>query len=323
MTIISTIISRYYTVHASDSLLTQTKVTGEKEPIEWEKTKIIKVDALVIANGFGTILSYLFQALRGINTHMTTMDTTNKSEVFTWILSGISLVADVIAIIGVINIKQASTSVHLSPGFAFGIWILGLYTYFGFLHSYWKRRVKTINNNSFGHWFFQELLLNFEEPKLLFPFVLFIILLFSIANAISVGLAIILSIVLFVISLLLFVTKVESPSSLTKKELSEEQKKEIDDEWQFWERRIKTELEGKMWITANDFKDISITKQLGKNSFEYIFAKYVSKHPRKFRYGDVIDIEEEKRVVYHFEAKVALNALVNLDTFDDRRFYVE
>lgn len=52
MTIISTIISRHYTVHSSDSLITRINDKSVREPIEWEKSKIIRVDA------FRGIMSY-------------------------------------------------------------------------------------------------------------------------------------------------------------------------------------------------------------------------------------------------------------------------
>jgi hypothetical protein len=45
MTIISTIISRNYTVHSSDSLITRTNRDGIREPIEWKKSKIVKVES--------------------------------------------------------------------------------------------------------------------------------------------------------------------------------------------------------------------------------------------------------------------------------------
>jgi len=45
MTVISTLITRVGTVHATDSLLTSLKSDGQREPIEWQQTKIIPVRA--------------------------------------------------------------------------------------------------------------------------------------------------------------------------------------------------------------------------------------------------------------------------------------
>ena len=43
MTVISTVITRYCTVHASDSLITKRKKDGSYEPNEWEHSKIVPV----------------------------------------------------------------------------------------------------------------------------------------------------------------------------------------------------------------------------------------------------------------------------------------
>jgi hypothetical protein len=43
MTVISAVITRYCTVHASDSLITKRKGGGSYEPDEWERSKIIPV----------------------------------------------------------------------------------------------------------------------------------------------------------------------------------------------------------------------------------------------------------------------------------------
>jgi hypothetical protein len=43
VTVISTVITRYCTVHASDSLITKLQPDGSAIPIEWEQSKIILV----------------------------------------------------------------------------------------------------------------------------------------------------------------------------------------------------------------------------------------------------------------------------------------
>ncbi|MBN1934549.1 MAG: hypothetical protein JW934_07780 [Anaerolineae bacterium] len=43
MTVISTVITRYCTVHASDSLITELQMDGNHKPMEWKQSKIIAV----------------------------------------------------------------------------------------------------------------------------------------------------------------------------------------------------------------------------------------------------------------------------------------
>ncbi|MCR4304664.1 MAG: hypothetical protein NUV63_10650 [Gallionella sp.] len=45
MTVISTLITRVGTVHATDSLITILKSDGQRDPIEWQRTKIVPVRA--------------------------------------------------------------------------------------------------------------------------------------------------------------------------------------------------------------------------------------------------------------------------------------
>jgi hypothetical protein len=179
-------------------------------------------------------------------------------------------------------------------------------------------------NSAFRKFVLLDLFFNFREPNLLLPFIGFVVTLFLILAAVdpSGGLVtsagvlsiIFLAVVIFAkfwIGLFDFGTENGSP---------EEIKDLVEDNWQFWEARIKSEFTRKVWLTSLDFNDLKISRGFSEEDFEYVLATYASKYPDQARFGSIID--RYKQVRYAFEAIVEYNALVNLETLDQNRYYV-
>lgn len=58
MTVISTVITQYCTVHASDSLITELQKDGSHKPTEWERSKIVAVPKWRGAMGYWGLAKY-------------------------------------------------------------------------------------------------------------------------------------------------------------------------------------------------------------------------------------------------------------------------
>jgi len=70
----------------------------------------------------------------------------------------------------------------ITPGLAFAIWLLMLYTYFAYLHYYWEKNLTEQNlADKFSLFLVNDLLFQFRKPLLLFPAIILIIALFWIA----------------------------------------------------------------------------------------------------------------------------------------------
>lgn len=253
----------------------------------------------------------------------------SKSEKATWIATGLGFIVDTIAILQIISFNQSkenTTPFYASPELAFGIWIIAGFSYLAFLHAYWENNKQSCGfSSTFTNFLYKDLLLGFKRPSLLFPGVILILLLFAISTSETSGfLTTMLSVSTLMGLIFLFMAK-SDPYALgltddknSSKELSQNFKDEVENDWDFWAKRLNIELSRNFWITTSELEDITIAKGFEIHQIQYILALFAFKYPNKAKYGTVWSRNDGQG---SDDKKVVSNALIDLESFNFDKYY--
>ena len=95
-------------------------------------------------------------------------------------------------------------------------------------------------------------------------------------------------------------------------------KKEIDEDWEFLENRIKIELDRKVLVRYTDFKDVEEIKHYDMRTFWYILALYATKNPQEAKFGALWERQGEGNV----DELVDVNILADLNRLNPIKYYV-
>lgn len=257
-----------------------------------------------------------------------------KAERLTWGIAGVSFIVDLYAIIQILShIQNQPTSesdgLAVSPWLAFAIWLLSLFAYITILHAYWQRnRIEAGYSSSYAEFLFIELLLEFRIPTLLFPFVIFLIILFFVAGMdVSGGALVILGIAtaMGLIALVIFRADFDfeefrdSKQSRTTQMVSQETKIWVDSNWEFLTKSVQTHLARKPFVLTDDFRTLQATRELSTVDLRYVLARYAEKHSDEVQFGAVWYRRDGEPESYDL---LANDALANLSTFDYARFAI-
>src|ERR1700752_3730925 len=173
-----------------------------------------------------------------------------------FVVDTITLVSIILAIkISEISIKLPA---YISPGLAFSIWLLAIYTYFGLLHRFWENN-EEFSSNSFSYFVFRRLIFGFQKPIMLFPGFILIILLFWIALAVDDNgtTAGVLGVFLFVAFMMSAFVMAMAAGETDDEIVTEEHKSKVDESWKFLDERIAQKLTRHQWLTIFDLNEIA------------------------------------------------------------------
>ena len=230
-------------------------------------------------------------------------------ESFAMVATILGFIVDSIAIVTILiaTSLDEETPAFISPDLALGILVLAAFSYFGWLHSYWLENREKYNAY-FSLFVIRDLMLDFQSPKHLFPLATLIVM-FGLITFPTVGrneaslLGAIgffggIGIFLGIIALVIYkVSEVEEKSTKSKGKDKQEKyntfKSVVDENWEFWEKRIEIELRDVLWISKYSFQDLMITEEITGEGINYILAKYAKLHRDKTEYGSVFSREDD------------------------------
>jgi len=210
----------------------------------------------------------------------------------------------------------------ISPGFAFGLWVLAVYIYFAYLHAVWEKTQSEKNySEKFSLFLADDLLFSFRNPPLLFPAIVAFVSLFWVASTESTGVflgAVIAILVMFGIPLLIGLNSYVSDNRQeTKKDsgIPEEFKEKINLEWKFLSSQINEILAKQMWVDSEDLGTIATIWEVPENYMNYVLAHFAVKNSRKTKFGYLYSRENDYPVNY------GQKVLINLETLNRDKFY--
>jgi hypothetical protein len=238
----------------------------------------------------------------------------SKSEGLAWLFGFLSFVADIYTVSQMLNWLPSERP--LIPWAGGLIWLLALFTYLALMHDHWEKiGSKPSVSHSFLGYMAGNLILNFSEPWRLIPLVLLLVLLVPVAHSLVLDSCVWapIGMVGFFMGIwkLTLITSGASRSSTDADELADQTRREIEADWPLWEKRIRVELTDRYGVVWHDFRDMTTVKGYREGvEGKFIFAYYVSKHPRSVRFGTLWKKPTEPGAVREI---VALYCLVRLD----------
>lgn len=200
----------------------------------------------------------------------------------------------------------------ISPGFAFVIWLLAVYTYFAFLHSYWDRK-KAVEHysNRFGAFLVNDLLFKFRNPLALFPAFISTITLFWILYLLDAsgglfGASLTVLVLIGIPGLIILHGSMSDnqPEGMTP---DKELEKLIEDNWAVLDKKISLELSRKPWVHETDLDDVAVLWGYPVTAMKRVLVRYAIKHPAKATYGrvykdgDFVPISGSEKVLINFK----------------------
>jgi hypothetical protein len=205
----------------------------------------------------------------------------------------------------------------ISPALATCLWILAVYLYFAYLHSYWENHQSDNKySDKFSRFLAGDLLVSFRNPLLLLPGIIALISLFWIASTESsgvyFGLVIMLTIILGIPLLItaFFFVKETSVNPSKEASIPKEFKERVNQEWEFLSSHINEYLTTQMWVNANDLSTIAAIWEVPEYYMNYVLAQFALKNYKKTRYGYLYS--RTKNFPVYLGGKV----LINLEAID-------
>lgn len=200
----------------------------------------------------------------------------------------------------------------ITPWLALSLWVLGEYIYLALLHSYWQKNINTKNlQPSFSKFLTKDLIQNFHNPFLSFLGLVSLITLIWIASF-DTTIAGLLTGLGFIVGLFWFIHIITTSSDV---KVSEFQKKQIDTNWEFLKKLIKSKLAKKQWLSVSDLEDIALLWEANGDDMAFILAKYASENPNGFSFGEVYRSEDDVKVSGPYMA------LINIRNLDQSKYY--
>lgn len=232
--------------------------------------------------------------------------------------------ADIIAIVTVLLAIKTDTVLRalpliLSPWFLFPIWILAAYTYLCWLHAYWMRTAQEFKwSKRFNVFIIGDLLIRFRKPLLWFPVLLLIMTLVWIVRISDLPEAVFNIVTIFLLlssflTLMFVVGEWERVKNYFAND-SQEKRDLMESKWIELSSLIEKRLMYNQWLETKDFKDAIITYGINQEILLFAFAKYATVFPEKALFSNLYD-KNNARYFY--------KALINLQTIDRERFYIE
>lgn len=212
------------------------------------------------------------------------------------LLRVLAVVADIIAIISVLsfdktNLNQAGLGIYLTPTLALVICFVSIFTYAGILQRFWHaNRENKKFEATFLKFVTQNLFREFREPFWLLPgFILFVLLIWALVELITSTawlLALVLVIVIFggALGFSFYISNIEvssKPENVIRKD--------VDDNWEKWDKLLQAKLARKTWITTHDLAEQSKLLGVEPEYLAYALSKYAIEHPRQTTYGFVYE----------------------------------
>ena len=221
------------------------------------------------------------------------------------------------SILLVIKIPEVSINLSpiISPGLALALWVITGYIYLVLLHRYWESKDE-FSNRTFGVFLSEDLIFKFKNPILLFPWLILIVILFWIAFAFdpSGGLAGGLGAILFIIFFVSFFAYAMSTDD-DEEPVTEEEKGEIDKNWDFLIERINLKLKRNQWLTIHDLGEIADIWEISTSAMNYALTKYAFEFPEDVEYGYVHRREDDALI------SGRMPVLINLEMINDERYW--
>ena len=182
--------------------------------------------------------------------------------------------------------SQLALPNFITPGLAFVVWLLAVYTYIAFLHSYWSsHKAEKDLAETFAGFLGGDLILRFRSPWLLFP---------GLVSVVSLGWIIftanpdLLDCALAAMVLLLLASGVLAWKSL-RLFLADTSgtgfKNRVENEWSFLEEQIQHRLAERPLVTYLDLEEIAEVWGVDCEKMGYVLAKYAVEHPDTTRYS--------------------------------------
>lgn len=210
----------------------------------------------------------------------------------------------------------------ITPGFAFGLWVLAVYIYFAYLHSVWtKHQSERKYSEKFSLFLADDLLFSFRNPPLLFPAVVALVSLFWIASTESSGAflgAVGAILLVFGIPLMIGVYSYASTNweeTKNEKGIPQEFKDRVNAEWKFLSSQINGFLSKQMWVDTEDLSTIATVWEVPEYYMNYVLAQFAVKNPKKVNFGYLYKRDNDRPV------NMGEKVLINLETIDREKFY--
>lgn len=228
---------------------------------------------------------------------MNNTSTTHRSLKFDKFALVIGFIVDSITIASIIGIIKAQDSqIHLSriitPGVAFGIWVLAFYLCIAIFHKHWKKE-KAIRKyeDTFRLFLINDLIWRFRKPFLLLPIIILIILICGIVSISGVFALPILVVFILACSITLILTKEDclSNSSLdTGKEI-------INGKWEVIKKRIEMELAVQIYsVSADNIKDLCPIWNISKKNLKDALIRYAAENIDAVYYDDYYGLRKRR-----------------------------
>jgi len=199
----------------------------------------------------------------------------------------------------------------ITPGLASVVWLLAVYTYLAFLHSYWSsHKAEEDLAETFAGFLGRDLILRFRSPWLLFPGFVSVVSLGWIMYSASHALLYI-AVAVGVLTLFFGWWLYRFDDAGTR--VSRKVKNRVEKEWSYLEKQIQHRLAGAQCVSYHDLQDIAEVWGVHPKGMSYALAKYAAEHPDTTRYGLLLRRDTGKLVgPYH--------VLVNLQSIDRDRY---
>jgi hypothetical protein len=245
----------------------------------------------------------------------------------------LGFVVDTITIVSIVlSLQIPGISKNLpnfiTPGLAFGLWILAVYIYFGFLQSIWDKHQGEKNfSERFSMFLADDLLFGFRHPALLFPAVVALVCLFWIASTDESGaLLIMLSTVLllfggvFLAWLYDYVAK--QKAGINKGSgIPQEFKERVSKEWRFLSSQINQLLAKEPYVDSEDLITISTLWEVPQEYMNYILVQFAIKNPKRTKFGSLFfKSSDDGRFI---DVNSGNKVLINLETIEESIYYIE
>ena len=238
----------------------------------------------------------------------------------------LGFVVDTITIVSIVlslRIPEISKNLpnFISPGLAFGLWILAVYIYFGFLQSVWENHQGEKNfSGEFGMFLADDLLFSFRHPVLLFPAVVALVSLFWIASTEPSGAFLgILSALLLIFGGGFLIGLYQYMADKKESGIPQEFKERVTKEWRFLSNQINELLVKQEYVDSEDLVTISTVWEVPQKYMDYILVQFAIKNPKRTKFASLYFIATDGHSV---DINLGEKVLVNLETVKKSIYHI-
>jgi len=230
------------------------------------------------------------------------------SRILTYLISTIAAISVLFATTGGNTATVFLTNIKLSPWHALIPWSLMTFCCLAFARTFYNDNIKTINK-AFWEFILKDLLFGFNHLRLSLPIFGCIVMFVGILAAAD-AIGPIITAVTVIGGLFFFMFMLSSAEKQTRNERFVE-RATVD--WSSWQQRIAKELEGKQWITSNDFKDTMQRYDVTHDTINTLMARYAALNPTLAKYGDVYTKDQSQII--------AMNVLINKRSMPKTKYH--